>query len=99
MARPPVDAQILTDTGLEIFEAIATLEYSGRRPSRAAVVAAAQRDQAVVDEALAEMTAHGLLMVADEDGEPVYVPASRDWSTAPDRAAGPSMGRSASQGR
>ncbi len=91
MAEPPVDAQALTDTGLEIFEAIATLEYTGRRPSRSAIVAAAQRDQAQVDEALGDMTAHGLLTRTEEDGEPVYWPARRDWSTQPDQAAGHPM--------
>jgi hypothetical protein len=91
MAQPPVDAQILTDTTLEIFEAIATLEYTGRRPSRSAIVAAAQREPAVVDDALDEMTAYGLLTTTDEDSERVYVPARRDWSTKPDQAAGHPM--------
>jgi hypothetical protein len=88
MAQPPVDAQTLTDEGLEIFEAVATLEYTGRRPSRSAIAAAAQRDQAPVDAALDEMTEHGVLTKSEEDGEPVYVPARRDWSTQPDLAAG-----------
>jgi hypothetical protein len=91
MAQPPVDAQTLTDTGLDIYEAVATLEYSGRRPSRSAIAAAAQRDQSLVDEVLDDMTAHGLLTVADEEGEPVYVPARRDWSTEPGQAAGHKM--------
>jgi hypothetical protein len=91
MAQPPVDAQTVSDTGLEIFEAIATLEYTGRRASRPAIVAATRRDEALVGEALDEMTAHGLLTVTDEDGEPAYVPARRDWSTKPDQAAGHPM--------
>jgi hypothetical protein len=91
MPQPPVDAQILSDAGLEIFEAVVTLEYSGRRPSRSAIAAAARRDPARVDEALDDMTAHGLLAKTDEDGEPVYVPARRDWSTSPDQAAGHPM--------
>jgi hypothetical protein len=88
MAQPPVDAQTLTDASLDIFEAVATLEFTGRRPSRSAIMAAAQRDQAVVDEALDDMTAHGVLTIADEHGERVYVPARRDWSTEPGQAAG-----------
>lgn len=88
MAQPPVDAQTVTDDCLDIFEAVATLEYTGRSPSRALIVAAAQRDEAMVDEALNEMTAHGLLTMTDQDGEPVYMPARRDWSTQPDQAAG-----------
>lgn len=91
MPRPHVDAQTVTDTGLEIYEAVATLEYSGRRPSRSAIAAAARRDQAAVEETLDDMTARGLLTKASEDGEPVYVPARRDWSTRPDQAAGHPM--------
>jgi len=88
MAQPPVDAQTVSDTCLGIFEAVATLEYTGRSPSRSAIAAAAQLDKTVVDEALDEMTAHGLLTKTDQDGEPVYIPARRDWSTQPDQAAG-----------
>lgn len=91
MTQPPVDAQTVSDTGLEIFEAVATLEYAGRRPSRSAIAAAARRDQAVVDEALDDMTAHGLLTKSDQEGEPVYIPARRDWSTQPGQAAGHPM--------
>jgi len=91
MARPPVDAQTVSDVGLEIFEAVATLEYAGRRPSRSAIAAAARRDQALVDEALDDMTAYGLLTRSDQDGEPVYIPARRDWSAQPGQAAGHHM--------
>ncbi|HYK70322.1 MAG TPA: hypothetical protein VEV45_20420 [Streptosporangiaceae bacterium] len=93
MTQPPVDAQTVNDTGLEIFEAVATLEYTGRRPSRSAIAAAARRDQALVDETLKDMTARGLLTKTDEGGEGVYVPARRDWSTQPDQAAGHPMDR------
>jgi hypothetical protein len=88
MAKPPVDAQTVTDAGLDLYEAVATLEYTGRRPSRSAIAAAAQRDQTAVDAALDDMAEQGLLTKSDEDGEPVYVPARRDWSTEPDQAAG-----------
>jgi hypothetical protein len=91
VAKPPVDAQTVTDAGLEIFEAVATLEFTGRRPSRSAIAAAAQRDQAPVDAALEDMAEYGLLTKSAEDGEPVYVPARRDWSTAPGQAAGHPM--------
>jgi Mn-dependent DtxR family transcriptional regulator len=91
MPRPPVDAQTLSDATLEIFEAVATLEYTGHSPSRSAIAAAARRDAALVDEALKEMTARGLLTKTDEYGEAVYVPARRDWSTQPDQAAGHPM--------
>jgi hypothetical protein len=88
MAEPPVDAQTLTDTGTVIFEAIATLEFTGRRPSRSAIAAGARLDDAVVDQALAEMTASGLLSRTDEDGDAVYAPARRDWSAQPGQTEG-----------
>jgi hypothetical protein len=88
---PPVDAQTLTDTGALIFEAIATLEFTGRRPSRRAIAAGARLDDTVVAAALAEMTASGLLSRKEEDGEPVYVPARRDWSAQPGQTEGHPM--------
>ncbi len=91
MAHPPVDAQTLTDTGTHIFEAIATLEFTGRHPSHAAIAAAARLDDAVLDQALAEMTTLGLVFVHEADGEAVYTPMHRDWSTEPDQAEGHPM--------
>jgi hypothetical protein len=88
MAEPPVDAQTLTDTGTVIFEAIATLEFTGRRPSRSAIAAGARLDDAVVAQALAEMTASGLLSRTEEDGDAVYAPARRDWSAQPGQTEG-----------
>jgi hypothetical protein len=88
MAQPPVDAQTLTDTGAYIFEAIATLEFTGHDASRAAIAAAARIDDSLLDQALAEMTSAGLLSVREVDGEAVYTPARRDWSTQPGHAEG-----------
>ncbi|HXW86869.1 MAG TPA: hypothetical protein VEJ42_01285 [Streptosporangiaceae bacterium] len=92
MPQPPVDAQTVTDTGLYIFEAIATLEFTGRRPSRSAIAAAARVDDAVLDAALGEMVAHGLLAVTQEHDETGYEPVRRDWSTQPGEPAGHPMG-------
>jgi hypothetical protein len=91
MAEPPVDAQTLTDTGTLIFEAIATLEFTGRRPSRRAIADGTRLDDAVVAQALTEMTASGLLSRTEEDGEPVYVPTRRDWSAQPGQTEGHPM--------
>jgi hypothetical protein len=91
MAQPPVDVQTLTDTGAHIFEAIATLEFTGRAASRAAIAAATRLDGAVLDQALAEMTAMGLLRVRESRGGAVYAPARRDWSTEPGQAEGHPM--------
>jgi hypothetical protein len=83
-----VDTQSLTDTGTHIFEAIATLEYTGRTPSRSAIAEAARLDDIVIDRALAEMTNCGLLSRTHDGREAVYAPARRDWSTQPGQAAG-----------
>jgi hypothetical protein len=91
MAQPPVDAQTLTDTGTVIFEAIATLEFTGRRPSRSAIAVDARLDDAVVENALTEMTASGLLSRTEEGGEAVYMPARRDWSAQPGQTEGHPM--------
>jgi hypothetical protein len=91
MAQPPVDAQTLTGTGSHIFEAIATLEFTGRRTDHAAIAAAARIDETLLDQALAEMTAAGLLSVREAGGEAVYTPARRDWSTQPGQPEGHPM--------
>ena len=88
---PQIDAQTITDTGLHVFEAIVTLEFTGRRPSRAAIADAARLDDAVLDEALAGMAEQGLLTVTRDHGELVYEPARRDWSTQPAQPVGHPM--------
>jgi DNA-binding GntR family transcriptional regulator len=91
MAKPPADAQALTDTDTLIFEAIATLEFTGRRPRRSAIAAGVRLDCAVVDQALSELAESGLVRRTEEDGEAVYEPTRRDWSTQPGQAAGHPM--------
>jgi hypothetical protein len=87
-AGPPhVDTQRLSDTGAYVYEAVATLEYTGHKPSREAIAAAADLDDEELDRALADLTRQGVLTTTG-DGEPAYVPARRDWSTQPGKAAG-----------
>ncbi len=87
-AGPPhVDTQRLSDTGTYVYEAVATLEYTGREPSRQAIAAAADLDDEVLDQALADLTRQGVLTTTGDTGS-VYVPARRDWSTQPGTAAG-----------
>jgi len=87
-ADPPhVDMQRLSDTGAYVYEAVATLEYTGRAPSREAIAAAADLDDEALDKALADLTRQGVLTTTG-DSYPVYVPARRDWSTQPGKAAG-----------
>jgi hypothetical protein len=86
--QPHVDTQTLSNTDTYVYEAVATLEYSGHQPSREAIAAVASLDDDQLDRVLSELTGHGLLTVSQAGGQPVYEPARRDWSTRPDQAAG-----------
>jgi hypothetical protein len=86
--QPYVDTQSLSDADTYVYEAVATLEYSGRRPSREAIAAAASLDEDALSRILAELTEQGALTVSGFGGEAVYEPARRDWSTRPQQAAG-----------
>jgi hypothetical protein len=88
---PHVDMQSVTDDMAGIYEAIATLEYSGREPSRSALGAATRLPERVLDENLSAMRDLGLLVTHDRGGETVYLPAQRGWSTSPDQAEGPKL--------
>jgi hypothetical protein len=87
------DVQSLSDTTVMIYEAIATLEFSGQRASARNIAAATSLSGPSLDEELAEMTRRGLLRVADEkaDDGPVFIPAQRGWSAAPEQAEGHQM--------
>jgi hypothetical protein len=84
----PADTQAITDTSTGVYEAIATLEHGGHRTSRSAVIAATGLADEVVDRSLDELVGAGMLIEADDPDEPVYVPASRGWSAAPEQAEG-----------
>jgi hypothetical protein len=85
----PADMQSIGDASAGIYEAIATLEHGGSRATRGAVVAVTGLADEAVDQGLDELVGAGLLVAADDGGgEPVYVPASRGWSAAPERAEG-----------
>ena len=87
--EPPfVDAQTLTDLDAYVYEAVATLEQSGRPPTWAEIVAATDLDDETTSEALEELTGRGVLVRAPSaDGEG-YELARRAWSNAPDRPSG-----------
>jgi len=84
----PADTQAITDASAGVYEAIATLEHGGHRPSRSAVIAATGMAEDVVDRCIDELVGTGLLVAADDAGELVYTPASRGWSAAPEQAEG-----------
>jgi hypothetical protein len=92
--QPYVDTQSLSDADTYVYEAVATLEYSGHRPSREAIAAAASLDDDVLSRILAELTGQGALTVSGFGGEAVYEPARRDWSTRPQQAEGHPLRRS-----
>jgi hypothetical protein len=83
----PADTQTITDVSAGVYEAVATLEHGGHRPSRSAVIAATGLADDLVDRCIDELAGAGMLIVA-YDGEPVYTPASRGWSAAPEQAEG-----------
>jgi hypothetical protein len=83
--RPYVDAQALTDLDTYVYEAVATLEYSGRPVTRAEIVAVSDLDDRTTSEVLDELTGRGVLLRTPAgDEEDVYELARRDWSAAPD---------------
>jgi hypothetical protein len=84
-SKPPfADAQALSDADAYVYEAVATLEQSGRPPTRAEIVAVTDLDDDTTSEILDELIAHGVLVRAPSaDGEG-YELARRDWSNAPD---------------
>jgi hypothetical protein len=86
--QPFVDAQTLTDLDAYVYEAVATLEQSGRPPTWAEIVAATDLDDKTTSEVLDQLTEQGVLVRArSADGEG-YGLARRDWSNASDPASG-----------
>jgi hypothetical protein len=85
---PYVEPVSLTDTDTYLYEAIATMEYTGQPVTRDEIKAAAGLDDATLDAALAELTRRGLLTRTTADGGPFYEPADRGWSTAPEQGQG-----------
>jgi hypothetical protein len=85
-----LDVQSLPDSAVMIYEAIATLEFCGQRASFGNIASATTLSRPTVDKQLADMTRRGLLQTTDEqaDDGPVYMPAQRSWSAAPDQAEG-----------
>lgn len=81
-----LDAQALTDLEASVYEAIATLEYSGRPVTVAQVADVTGLDAGTVSTILQALAEQEVLVPADgpggEQGELSL--ARRDWSAAPD---------------
>jgi hypothetical protein len=72
------DIQAVSDTHADIYEAIATLEYSGQRASQAAILATTGLPRDIVAAGLETLLAEGLLTAEDDGrGERTYVSAHR----------------------
>jgi hypothetical protein len=82
--RPSMDAQVLTDVGAQVYEAVATLEYSGRSVTRDEVMAATDLDDRTVTEVLDALTAQGVLIHTPTGDGGTFELARRDWSATPE---------------
>jgi hypothetical protein len=83
--RPHADAQTFTDAELAVYEAIATLEQSGRPPTAEEIVAGSGLGEATVAGALQAMTGRGVLLADEATGAARYALARHDWSVAQDK--------------
>lgn len=83
--HPFIDAQALTDVDTHVYEAIATLETSGRPVGQAQITAASGLDDETVAQSLATLTERGVLLRSGRDDAPAFGLARRDWSAEPGR--------------
>lgn len=81
--RAHVDAQELTDVEAGVYEAIATLEYSGRPVTVAEVVSVTGLDRQTAAPIVHALAEQGVLTPADPAGGTFRL-ARRDWSAAPE---------------
>jgi DNA-binding IclR family transcriptional regulator len=79
-----MDAQALTDSGAQVYEAVATLEYSGRSVTRNEIMQVTSLDDATVSEILDALTDQGVLIRTPAGDGDVFELARRDWSATPD---------------
>jgi hypothetical protein len=82
--QPGTDTQILTDLGAEVYEAVATLEQSGRSVTRNDVIEATDLDGPTVSQVLDVLTDRGVLIRKPAGDGDVFELARRDWSATPD---------------
>jgi hypothetical protein len=84
--QPPADPQRLSDTDLDVYEAIATLEQAGHPPTRGEIAAASGLDDDTVFERLGFLVDHGVVVEARTGGEAAFTLAAHEWSSVPDEA-------------
>jgi len=81
--RSGVDAQELTDVEAGVYEAIATLEFSGRPVTAAEVASVTGLDIQTADAIVRALAEQGVLAPSGA-GDGVFSLARRDWSAAPE---------------
>ena len=82
--QPSMDAQVLTDLGAQVYEAVATLEYSGRSVTRDEILNATDLDDATLGEILDALTDQGVLIRTPTGDGDTFELTRRDWSATPD---------------
>jgi DNA-binding IclR family transcriptional regulator len=82
---PYLDAQALNDVESGVYEAIATLEYSGKPVTTAQVADVTGLDGQTVGTILQALAEHGVLVPSGESegDEEALGLARRDWSATP----------------
>ena len=79
------DELTLSGADTQVYEAIATLEFSGREVAAPDISASTGLDEDTVERTLRTLTQRGVLV---RNGI-TYEPANRGWSTAPGQAENP----------
>jgi len=90
--HPRVDTQSLTDAGTDVYETVATLEFTGQKADQTAIAAATRLPPGQLEPLLADLTSRGLLTSTGIGDSRVYQPARRDWSAQPAEGTGPPIG-------
>ena len=87
--RAHMDTQSLTDIDTYVYETIATLEYTGRPPTRSQIAAVTDLDDQALDESLGNLTSHGLVIRTERPRRRAGLRAEqRGWSAAPEQGRG-----------
>jgi DNA-binding transcriptional ArsR family regulator len=84
---PYVDTQLFSELDTGVYEAVATLEYSGRAVTADEIIEATGLDAPAVGEILDALTEHGVLTRRRTHAGETFELARRDWSATPETRA------------
>jgi hypothetical protein len=82
--QPYLDAQVMSDLDTQVYEAIATLEFSGRPVTIDEVAEATGLDGPAVGEILEALAGQGTLTRRRSDAGESFELSRRDWSATPE---------------